>query len=629
MRFLALLMLLVIPAAQVAAFDLVVDGRSDYTIVLAADAIPAEQFAAEELVLHLEKISGAKLPIVTDAEPLPSHAVLLGRGRYLAKLKVQPDWEQFGKEGYLLQVKGDYLIIAGGRPRGTLYGVYALLEDHLGCRWFAPDTSLIPEKKTIKLPRLNITGKPSFEYRDPWMYCGHIHSWYWRDHFDADYVSRTRNSGYRVNEHAHPIDERHGGYFDIDKAYHNLSVLVPAKLYAEEHPEYYALWEGQRMNKVEKRTNRGDFELCLTHPDVVRIAAETMRTWMRDNPDADMFFIVQSDTGIYCQCDRCQAVYDKFAGSGARAGRNLWFVNQIAAAVEDEFPNNRIGTWAYQGTRPPPKNIKAHRNVVVVFLPIERCFCHPLDRGVVNLGMYNFAGDIKKWQKITQQPLQLWDYASAGELILTIAPNVRAAKRLGINGMMVDSIYDIQSGFGFLRYWMWAQSMRNPDWDDDWGLHEFLDAYYGAAAFYIDRYIRLVANQRSYEPISQERAWLVGLSKDSYASEDSDARQRRLGCHIGYRKMTTEAINEGYRLFEQARQAVASDPKAREHVEAARIELQYVMLEHLPGDDPRLKTEAISLLRLAKKLEMSALDHTKRSEYWDKISKKLGMKISD
>lgn len=50
MRLVALLMLLVIPVA-------------------------------EELANHLEEMSGAKLPIVTDAEHLPRHAILLGRPR--------------------------------------------------------------------------------------------------------------------------------------------------------------------------------------------------------------------------------------------------------------------------------------------------------------------------------------------------------------------------------------------------------------------------------------------------------------------------------------------------------------------------------------------------------------------
>jgi len=647
MRLVALAILLVIPATQVGALDLVVDGRSDYVIVLAADAIPAEQFAAEELANHLEKMSGAKLPIVTDAEALSRHAVLLGRPRYLAKLEVHPDWAEFGKEGYLLQVKGDYLIIAGGRPRGTLYGVYALLEDYLGCRWFAPDTTVIPQSKTIKLPRherqkLNIIGKPSFEYRDPWMYAGHIWSWWWKKHFDADYVSRTRNSGRLLNQHVHPIDERHGGYYDILHGGHNLSSLVPAELYAKDHPEYYALWEGRRMNKAEERTNRGDFELCLTDPAVVRIAAENMRKWMRDKPNRDMFYVCQSDTGIYCQCERCQAMYDKYkvgpeAGYGGYAGRNIWFVNQIASLVEDEFPNNRIGTWAYGATRNPPKNIKAHRNVVLCYLPIERCWCHAIDHGLINVDYYALEDGIRKWKEIAQE-VQLWDYNGAGELILTIAPNVRAAKRLGMTGVLVDAIIDIQSGFGFLRYWMWTQSMRNADWDDDWGLREFLDAYYGAAAPYIDRYIRIIANPRNYVPLSAKEIWIWNVASahnligEGFAEGSPRWQQLVNGCRIGYRRLTDEAIERGYALFEQARKAVANDPKARDHVEAARMELQYIMLEQLPADDSRLKEEATSLLRLAKKLEMRAIRGSgtfSLKEFRDKISKRLGVKIPD
>lgn len=631
---------LFILVAQAMGLTLTDQGQSDYVIVIASDAIPAEQFAAEELALHIEKMSGARLGIISDAGPRPARAILLGRPRYLMDLDLRPDWKSFGKEGYLLRVQGDYLIIAGARPRGTLYGVYALLEDHLGCRWFAPDTSYIPQRKTIRLPqhsrqKLDVTGKPTFEYRDPWMYAGHIWSWWWRDHFDADYVSRTRNSGRLLKEHVHPIDDRHGGVFDIFRGYHNLSVLVPARLYADEHPEYYALWEGRRMNQAEQRTNQGDLELCMTHPDVVRIATETMRTWMQDNPNVDMFTIIQSDTGIYCQCNQCMAMYDTFgvgpgAGYGDFAGRNLWFVNQVATAVEDEFPDNRIATWAYGATRNPPKGIKAHRNVVICYLPIERCECHAIDRGPINDDYYAFAQGIRQWQEIAGE-VHLWDYGFAG--ILTIADNARAARRLGMTGMKVDAIIDIQSGFGFLRYWLWAQSMRNADWDDDWGMREFLGAYYKAAGAPIERYIRLVANPRNYEPLSAKRMviWDVtsahNLVGEGFAQGSPGWQQLSYGCHISYRRLTDEAIERGYRLFEQARKAVDDDAKVRDHVEAARMELQYVMLEHLPADDPRLKDEAISLLRLTKKLEMRAIRHMSRNEYRDKISKRLGVEL--
>ena len=42
------------------------DGKSDYVIVLCADASTSEQTSAKELQLYLEKIGGVTLPIVDE-----------------------------------------------------------------------------------------------------------------------------------------------------------------------------------------------------------------------------------------------------------------------------------------------------------------------------------------------------------------------------------------------------------------------------------------------------------------------------------------------------------------------------------------------------------------------------------
>src|SRR5207302_7101973 len=55
-----------------------IDGKSNYRIIVSASAIPSEHYAAEELQRYIEKMSGAKLPIVTDAEPRTSHEIPLG-----------------------------------------------------------------------------------------------------------------------------------------------------------------------------------------------------------------------------------------------------------------------------------------------------------------------------------------------------------------------------------------------------------------------------------------------------------------------------------------------------------------------------------------------------------------------
>ena len=58
-------------------------GQSAYRIVVADDASPSTRHGAEELQMFLEQISGAKLPIVSDQEPLGPREIILGENAHL------------------------------------------------------------------------------------------------------------------------------------------------------------------------------------------------------------------------------------------------------------------------------------------------------------------------------------------------------------------------------------------------------------------------------------------------------------------------------------------------------------------------------------------------------------------
>lgn len=100
-------------------------------------------------------------------------------------------------------------------------------------------------------------------------------------------------------------------------------------------------------------------------------------------------------------------------------------------------------------------------------------------------------------------------------------------------------------------------------------------------------------------------------------------------CYVGDRRLTDEAINRGYAVFKHALKATEDDPKARRHVEAARISLQYALFKLLPGDDPRLEDEAIRFLRVAKELELDVVARKPIAEFRDELSQKLGVKLAE
>ena len=631
---------------------IVTDGNSDYSIVIPDDSIPAEKTAAEEFAQHIEKMSGAKLPIVSESRFSCSNGIFLGNTRQLEKLGIHPDWEQLGKEGYLLRVADGNLIIAGGRPRGTLYGVYWVLEKHLGCRWFAPDTTVIPERATVSLPELNFVGRPEFEFREPLMFIGwgKYRSRWWHENFSQEYVARTRNSTYVLNRinigtESDRIGPRYGGTFKIPYFGHNLTHLVRFDKYGDTNPEYYALQkDGRRQSRDEVHV-----DLCLTNPEVARAAARTMLEWMRANPDADMFFVGQSDSSHhYCQCDKCVALKNKYPGR--RSGPTLEFVNAIARLVEKEFPDKLIGTYAYLPTYQAPANLTAHRNVVIWFCPCTRCFCHALHEGPLNKGIHRYVDELETWKRIASK-VYVYDYRLGSSAclpgvsppfdLLKLPETFRAYHRMGVEGVYVDGLAEIQIGYGFLRYWLMTQLFNDLDFDFDRGLGEFLDASYGAAAGDIREFIDMACDPASYAPATAK--WVSYVTRDPanyapaiakraaiwYAQGSAKWNELRNDCLVNYRHLSAEAIEAGYEIFERARKAVAADAKALEHVQSARMPVQYAMLEYLPAEDARLKKEAVSYVSLARKLQLRSVGDLLLEEYRQKIGKKLGMRTAD
>ena len=106
-------------------------GKSEFRIVIAADASPSTQYAAKELQTFLKQISAAELPVVTDREAATGHEIVLGVSSHLKSLATSIDLPRLGDEGYVIRSVGPHLVIAGGALRGILYGVYGLLEEAL------------------------------------------------------------------------------------------------------------------------------------------------------------------------------------------------------------------------------------------------------------------------------------------------------------------------------------------------------------------------------------------------------------------------------------------------------------------------------------------------------------------
>jgi len=554
--------------AESKEIKLVEAGKSDYTIILSKEASASEKHAAAELQKFLREISGAELPIAVEGLARPAHMIVLGDGEAFRSLNAAVDLKDLGDEGFAIQTVGPHLMIVGGRLRGTMYGVYTLLEEQLGCRWYTSTVSYIPKTSTIALKPLSIVQKPDFEYREP----------FYTDAWDPDWAARNKVNGSHTR-----LDEQRGGKISYVPFVHTFDGLIPKAQYFEKHPEYFSLIDGVR------RGGPWEGQLCLTNPDVQRIALETVMRWMEQNPNATIFSVSQNDNVAYCLCETCAAVD---AEEGSPAGLLLRFVNTIAAEAAKKHPGKLIDTLAYQYTEKPPKITKPLPNVRIRLCPISNCEHHPYEQRCCPQNaafMDNLAG----WDAITDS-LYIWHYNTIFANYLLpqpdldeIAADIPLYKRSGVKGIFMQGTYTAMQdnrptgGGGFmddLKQYLIAKLLWNTRADVKAIRADFLNGFYGKAAGPVDQYLNLLHDK---------------VRRDNIHGFIFNSPQATAGL------MTPEIVAAADKLFDEA-QSLAENEEVLARVKHARLSLEYfkVMQEanQAASGTPEQKAEALRKL---------------------------------
>lgn len=556
-------------------------GESRYRIVIPKDAIQSERYAAEELQRYLERISGVKLTIVTDSEPISDHEILLGDNSHLRDLGLSVDFSKLGTDGFVLRTHRNYLVIAGGRPRGTLYGVYALLEEKLGVRWFTLGVEFVPKMERVELPKLNETQVPALEYREV----------FWTEMLrDADFAAR-----HRLNGHHYPLKEKHGGRAVVFYPFvHSFDLLIPREE-CERRPEFWPMIDGKRVS--------GYVQRCLSNPDLVKMAIERVRQWIKEHPEATIIDVSQNDTGNWCQCSDCKALDD---AEGSPSASIIKFVNTIAKAIENEFPHIRIETLAYQYSRKPPKTLRPHHNIIIRLCSIECCFAHPLE-SCPSEENKRFREDIKAWQPVAPV-LYVWDYTTNFAHYLQPFPNFEVLQanvqffvRHGVKGLFEQGNYS-PGGNGEmapLRAYVLAKLLWNPDTDVKRHINDFLHGYYGKATGPIRAYMELLHRQvreKGYHAHIFEAPTLPHLNNDEF-------------------------LDSAERLFDEA-ERLAESEEIRSRVQVARLPVWYVKIatNKVTGE------ERMNLLRKFLTIARKAgITHISEGRGLDDWAKKMGV----
>jgi hypothetical protein len=520
--------------------NLEISKMKDWDIIVDTGAIPSEKYAAEEFQRLFKEVTGAQLPINNIAKG-ESHHVYVGK---------KPS-ENLSDEELLVIVKKDSLTITGGKPRGTLYGIYQFFEDAFGVRFLTFDHTYVPKSEDTKIPCGEFRYNPPFSFR--WSY-------YNENSKEPAFAARLR-----INTVTH--DEKLGGVTPQNLISHSFHWLLPFDKYGAEHPEYYALVDGKR----DTNTDGGGPQLCVSNPDVIKEVAKNAISYLDEHPDIRNISVSQADTARYCRCDICEAINQP---EDTPMGSNLAFVNAVAELIEKKHPNVKIGTLAYWYTRKAPKTIKPRSNIQIQLCSIECCTLHPIDDATCEKNRA-FCQDMNDWSKISSD-IWVWNYNTNFRYydlpfpnLRVIGPNVRYFLRNNVKGVFMQANGNGTSGeLSDLRNYLISRILWDPNFDDKVVLEEFVRLNYKSASQPILDYINMF----------HDNAEKTGLNPGCFPSP----------ADVGLNPEMSRKIMD---YFNKAL-ALADDDMVKARVEKASICAYRAMIE-AGGDMPASEREAI------------------------------------
>lgn len=385
------------------SLTLVRGGKPASVIVIPDHPMPVEQFAAEELQYHLRKASGAELEIVTEsAAPAETPWVALGATKLASAARKQ--LADLPPNSFVVARQGDRLILAGddtdgpvghksgtlhnNRTRvGTLFAVYDILENQLGCKWLWPGElgEVIAQRETIGLETTVRTHSPNLihkRFRDYGM----------KDHIRRGFATRAdadrffRDQAVWLRRHRFAM----GADLDIRHAFTKWW-----DRYGEEHPEYF--------NKLPDGTRRPDPVRAGGSPKLVTMCVsneefqeKVVELWKQNRkPGQHTFDVSENDGRASCTCEACMALDEPHpsnpvpmeerlaaARKAFNAGDKDWtdalgslsdryarFMLAVQKQAEQIDPEVMVMNHAYSNYVLPPQNTKLNERCIFAIVP--------------------------------------------------------------------------------------------------------------------------------------------------------------------------------------------------------------------------------------------------------------------
>ena len=514
------------------------DGGKLSRIIIPADADFGLRLGALTWRGWLWKLTGTALPIETRKKAEPEkEAMLIQLG------KTAPG-------GYILNIDRNGVTLTVGNGRDSFAAAFNYIRRH-GVRLFTRDCQVIPKPDPdLTLVKLNETMVPRCEYL-PFLRDSYLNGGVGGYELDSEinwYASETKGeSHYWVN------------------------MLVPAYFYWKTHPEYYMFHDGKRQ----MFSSPYFMTLCVTNPDVKRIAAHRLVQYFQQSGSAESAGICQGDKPVFCQCPECA----KLTHGESFTDALMSFMNTLETALLKSNPDGKknVTFCAYHMYRFPPKEIKPVKGMKLAYCAQPRtmpCLVH-IDCEINRRSNQNLA----EWSRLMgKENVGIVHYEESrpyydGQFL-------RFFEKYGSRDIYYHG-YDNPRRYYIAGRWRFGD---DPIKAQD----EFFDGYYGKAAPFVRQVYRdLDEFCKNYKH-----------TKEDYTKFCVSV----LPVHTLAWKtiLPREVFDKSYRLLEQALAAAGKDIMSRRHILYDKYRFLMADLSKYPRSSCRNREEMESFyLRLA------------------------------
>ncbi|OHB81752.1 MAG: hypothetical protein A2V98_07440 [Planctomycetes bacterium RBG_16_64_12] len=521
------------------------DGQPTATIVIAATPTSVATLGAQELQYHLQKITGATLPIKNDGEKVEGPRVLVGPSAATTQLGL--DESQFKDQEYLIRFLDNSVILVG-KEQGTSYAVHDFLERFCDVRWYGPGESqmVLPKTATLAVQPREIRRAPAFAWRCVFPELEQLTMGRGLYNQPSEQDMNVFWLRLRAGGEAYACNHSLERYYD---RFWKKNAKCP-EVFVAAHPDWFA--QGYSASELEAYGGQPP-QLCYSSQGVAdQVVADARKFFDGQGVEigaeaAGNYFAVapmdRGGRGGWCKCPACQSQIDQkrqtensFDSNGSASDYWFAFVNKVAREVAKTHPDKYISTLAYAGYSYYPRKVRLEPNVSLQMCLHARNWWVP--------GMQQ---DELRWYRgwVSHEkgrPLYLWLYyltpewspeskfnCFPGFYAHALGRQIKMFARDGIRGAFIEGVSDQVDTY------VTTKLLDDPSLDVDALLEEFFTRYYGPAAKPMKRFYLCVEETFS-NPANYSREVQKDRKKDFFQTEEiawkylgTEARMAKLG----------------------------------------------------------------------------------------------------